>query len=214
MPMDFYDIHTHRVSSAPETCIVSCDVAAGTIGERVVYASAGIHPWSLLQERAEEQRKALLKALKDRRVIALGEVGLDKLKGPSIEFQTVVLRQETDLAEALHLPSVIHCVRAFNELISLKKACNPKEPWVIHGFRGKESVARMLLEQGCYLSFGEHFQEAAVRAVPLERLFIETDESAEPVEKIYRRIALVRGISLEELAEGVKNNVHEVFFRH
>ena len=44
-------------------------------------------------------------------------------------------------------------------------------------------------------------------------MFIETDESEESIENIYQRIAHTRGISLEELTEGVKKNVQEVFFK-
>ena len=190
----YFDVHTHSVGRFPASEIVSLNVDSGFIASEIVYASVGIHPWFLSEMEEDEQWNHLLELVKDKRVIALGEVGLDKLKGPS-------------------LPLVIHCVRAFNELLQLRKELKLEQPWIIHGFRGKKEVAEMLLKAGCYLSFGSSFQETALSAVPLNRLFIETDDTAEKIEGLYQRIATVRGEALEELAQGVKKNVKEVFFK-
>ena len=152
--------------------------------------------------------------MQDDRVVALGEAGLDRLRGCPLDIQISVFRREVALAEEYGLPMVIHCVRAINELIQLKKELRPRQPWIIHGFRGKEGVVLDLLRHNCYLSFGARFQEEAVRAVPLERLFIETDEAPESIGDVCRSIAQVRGVSPEELAEAVNKNVREVFFKH
>ena len=53
--------------------------------------------------------------------IALGEIGLDKLKGPSMEVQLAVFKEQIALSEKLELPVIIHCVRAWNELVLVKK---------------------------------------------------------------------------------------------
>lgn len=213
MPMDCFDIHTHHIPSQPSQAIVSTDASALPVEEKVVHTSIGIHPWNLTETNAQSQWEALKAAIQDSRTVAIGETGLDKLRGPSLEVQTAVFRKEITLAEAHSLPMVIHCVRAFNELIQIKKAYSPKQPWIIHGFRGKPSVARELLKHGCRISFGSQFQEESVRTTPLDRLFIETDESEENIVDIYRRIAHTRGISLEELTEAVKKNVREIFFK-
>ena len=130
-----------------------------------------------------------------------------------MDIQMKLLKQQALLSEEKRLPLILHCVKAFNELILLKKEIKPSQAWIIHGFRGKEALATDCLRHGFYLSFGEHFQEDALRTVPLEKLFIETDESRTSIEAIYQSIAKVRGISLEELTESVKKNVKEVFFK-
>ena len=214
MLMDCFDIHTHRLPLHPSQAIVSVDASSLPVDGKIVHASVGIHPWHLTETNVEVQWKAFQAAIEeDRRIVAIGEAGLDKLKGASLEAQTAVFRQEIALAETLCLPMVIHCVRAFNELLKLKKEVRPCQPWVIHGFRGKESVARELLRHGCYLSFGERFQSDALRAVPLDRLFIETDESSVSIETIGLRIAEARGEAPEELAAAIDKNVRKVFFR-
>lgn len=178
-----------------------------------MHLSVGIHPWYLTEADAETSLEGLRKALQDDRVVALGEAGLDRLRGCPLDVQISVFRHEVALAEEYRLPMVIHCVRAFNELIRLKKELRPRQPWIIHGYRGKESGVAELLRHGCYVSFGAKFQAETVRAVPLHRLFIETDEAVESIADICLRIAGIKGISPEELAEAINKNVRKVFFK-
>lgn len=211
--MDCFDIHTHSLSACFPQSIVSLDVMSLPMDERIVHASVGIHPWFLTEDDADIRLQALQEAMKDSRIFALGEAGLDKLKGPAFGIQTRIFREEIALAEKHRLPMVIHCVKAFNELIRLKKELMPGQPWIVHGFRGKASVAVELLRHGCWLSYSALYQEEALKVTPVSRLFIETDESGEPIESIYRRIAASLGVSTEVLAEVLKKNVQEVFFK-
>ena len=209
---DFFNIHTH-VSVHPESEILSLAPEELSTGNRSFYASVGIHPWTLTEENADIQWETLHESIKDKRIVAIGECGLDKLKGPSMELQTAIFKQEATLAENCSLPLIIHCVKAFNELILLKKEISPCQPWIIHGFRGKLPLTLDCIRHGFYLSIGSRFQADALKAIPLDRLFIETDESEESVRSIYQRIAEVKRISLEELAEAINKNVRKVFFK-
>lgn len=210
--MDFFNIHTHTLAH-PESEILAQSPCLFSTDVQPIHTSVGIHPWQLTEENAEAQWKALQEQISYPTVVAIGEGGLDKLKSPSLELQTDLLRKQITLSEEKSLPLILHCVKAFNELIQLKKEIKPLQPWIIHGFRGKETLAMDCIRHGFYLSFGEHFQEGAIKAIPLEKLFIETDESETPIETIYSSIAKVRGISLEELKECIKKNVQEVFFK-
>jgi TatD DNase family protein len=124
-----------------------------------------------------------------------------------------LFKKEALLAESRSIPLVIHCVKAFNELILLKKEIKPLQPWIIHGFRGKLSLATDCIRHGFYLSIGAYFQEDALKAIPTDKLFIETDESDKPIEDIYQNIAQVRAMELEELRECINKNAREVFFK-
>ena len=209
---DFFNIHTH-VSVHPESEILSLAPEELSTDNRSLYASVGIHPWTLTKENADIQWEALRESIKDKRIIAIGECGLDKLKGPSMELQTAVFKQEAALAESSSLPLIIHCVKAFNELIQLKKEISPRQSWIIHGFRGKLPLALDCIRHGFYLSIGSHFQENTLKTIPLDRLFIETDESEESIGSIYQRVAETKGISQQELLEAINKNVREVFFK-
>ena len=131
-----------------------------------------------------------------------------------MELQKVVFKEQMAMAEEHGLPLVIHCVKASNELVQLKRQTHPDQPWIIHGFRGKEALAKEFIQHGFYLSFGACYQEEALRSVPVERLFIETDESELSIEDIYLRVAQSRGMDLKELTESIKKNVERVFFKH
>ena len=209
---DFFNIHTHT-STHPKTEILSLAPEQHSADIHVVYASVGIHPWHLTLEQSESQWEALRQSVKDKRIIAIGECGLDKLQGPSLELQTSLFKQEATLAEECSLPLIIHCVKAFNELIQLKKEISPRQPWIIHGFRGKLPLAADCIRHGFYLSIGSRFQADALKAIPLDHLFIETDESEESIGSIYQRIAETKGISLKELTEAINKNMREVFFK-
>jgi len=128
-------------------------------------------------------------------------------------LQTIVFKQEATLAEENSLPLIIHCVKAFNELIQLKKEISPRQPWIIHGFRGRLHLAQDCIRHGFYLSLGSNFQENSLKAIPINRLFIETDESEENIGSIYQRIAETKKISLQELVEAINKNVQDVFFK-
>ena len=208
--MDFFNIHTH-IAKHPANEILSADVSSFSAIGKNEFLSVGIHPWYL--DDAENQLDLLRKAIENKQVVAIGESGLDKLKGPSMDLQTTVFKKQIALSEEYHLPMVIHCIKAYNELIQIKKSTHPHQPWIIHGFRGKEALAKECILHGFHLSFGAYYQEDALRAVPVEKLFVETDESDMDIEDICLRIAHTRGMELEELTESIKKNVERVFFK-
>ena len=208
----FLNIHTHS-SVHPDTEILSLSPDSLLENQKAIHASVGIHPWELTEANADALWEDLQKAIEDKRVVAIGECGIDKLKGPSLDLQIALFKKEALLAETHSIPLVIHCVKAFNELILLKKEIKPLQPWIIHGFRGKLSLAKDCIRHGFYLSIGAHFQEDALKAIPSDRLFIETDEADKSIEYIYQNIAQVRGMELEELKECINKNAEEVFFK-
>ena len=98
-------------------------------------------------------------------------------------------------------------------MIRLHKTRFPHEPWVIHAFRGKAEQARQLLREGFFLSFGEHFNDEALRLCSPDRLFIESDESTIGIDTLYARAAMLRGIGAEELKEQVNRNIKSLIQR-
>lgn len=139
---------------------------------------------------------------KDKRFVLIGECGLDKKCGVSLDRQMEVFEDHIRFSEQLHKPLIIHCVGCFNELMECRKKHNATQRWIVHGFRGKPQLAVQLLKAGMDLSFGEKLNEESVKVTPLEHLFLETDESPIAIETIYERIALLKGCKPEELTAG------------
>ena len=210
------DIHTHRQPSHPCDAIVNCYPETFAPQAEGNY-SVGIHPWQAGQIDGDDGLHAaaerLRSLLRHPQVLAVGEAGIDKLTDAPVEWQLRLFGQQARLAEEAGKPLIIHLVKAAEELLRLKRTLHPSVPWIIHGFRGKEELAREYLRHGFCLSFGEKYQEAALRTVPEDRLFIETDESTVSVRELYVRAARVRGVSPETLEESVRRNVRNLFFK-
>lgn len=206
------DIHTHRFTdSAPEEVLLSCPVLKKEIPAEAVYLSAEIHPWHLTAENLSCQIERMENMLSDSRVLALGEVGLDKLTECPYPIQIKAFEEIVSISEAYGKPLIIHCVKSVDELIAIRKKMRPALPWIMHGFRGKPQQADSLLRHGFYLSFGEHYNSQVMKEIPIERLFLETDESNVPIDELYNRAAAIRHISAEELKLAVLHNVNNVF---
>lgn len=209
------DIHAHRSPQMPGTAIVNCypDVFVPKTGE---WYSVGIHPWHIpatVTPAIRNEMDILAFLAGHPQVLAIGEAGLDKLAGVPQAVQVEVFEYQARLSMELGKPLVIHLVKAVDELLKLKQQIRPANPWIIHGFRGKAVLAKEYLRHGFYLSFGEKYQEEALRITPSDRLFLETDESDVPIADLYSRAAQARCVSLSELTEAVQENIAKVFFK-
>ena len=191
------DIHTHKAEPVSAgKAIINRKLATDALCEGYFY-SAGIHPWDLTEFDT----------------VAVGEAGLDKLAAAPMQLQVAVFKEQVELSEKYELPLIIHCVKAMDELLALRKECAPKQPWIWHGFRGKPEQAKQLLQKGFYLSFGMHYSSEAMNVVPDSRLFLETDDSPVDIEDVLRDAAKVRGVEVETLQAIVRKNIQDIFFR-
>ncbi len=203
------DIHTHYPADGS---ILSIDLASSLMLPSEDYCSMGIHPWTA-SEATSETWKYLEEAVCRQNVLAIGETGLDKLTDTDWNIQQEAFIRQIQLSETVRKPLIIHCVKAFNEIIRLKKEMKPKQPWIVHGFRNNLNIARQLMNEGIYLSLGENYQTDILMNVPLERLLVETDESKTSIEKIIVRMSDVRDIEVDELIKKLTENVQNIFFR-
>lgn len=214
--MYLYNIHTHKISSGnsdyTEKCILSTSpqeyIDRIEYPENVWY-SCGIHPWHAAD--ADSQITLLEKIAFDQRIIAIGETGLDKLKGPDLNIQIDVFRKNIELAIQLGKPLIIHCVKAWDELIHLHKEYGTQVPWIIHGYRGNAEQTKQLNKQGFYFSIGEHFNEESIMNIPKESLFCETDISDLSICNVYNRISDVLGIDFDQFDLNVRENIEKFF---
>ena len=209
------DIHTHIKPKQPETAIWNCmpDTLC-QLDSGVRYASMGLHPWFLSQSSFIEDKTALVDALSRKEIIAIGEAGLDKLCNTDWDLQMDAFLLQAELTAKRNMPLIIHCVKAHNEMMALKRKLNPVNAWIIHGFRGKPELAERYIQAGFYLSIGAKFNAASIPSIPLHRMFIETDESPLPVEQTYNQVAEVLSISTDTLMSNMRQNADKVFFNH
>lgn len=209
--MFYYNIHTHQPSAHPEDIAIvnmivkaECDLSLSSR-----WCSAGIHPWYIYNVR--EQLSCLEALLSSPSVVAIGEAGLDKLAETSPDIQLDTFLQQASLAEKNNKPLIIHCVKAWAELIAARKTIKPHTPWIIHGFRGNGELAKQLIAQGFLFSFGPYFNPAALSVAWPDCLFAETDDKEIDIRVVYSQLASSLQISLEEFALAIEKNVRKTF---
>jgi TatD DNase family protein len=200
--MEFFDLHTHNEAADSKYSILNSNRA---IEER--YTSVGLHPWDITEDWEKEFLR-ITELAKSRNVIAIGECGIDKLKSTAdIITQITVFQAHARLSEETRKPLIIHCVKGIDEITRLYKELNPTQAWIIHGFRGKPQQAQQITGCGLYISFGEHFNAESIKATPLDRMFIESDESTVPIADIYSAIAKAKGMEVETLQQSISANI-------
>ena len=207
-----FDAHTHHVPEKADSAIISCCMYDIPLPEKAIYLAVGIHPWYLTEEDFPLQTKWVENILKDKRVIALGESGLDKRCSTPFDLQLEAFRFMITLSEQKKFPIFIHCVKAFNEVIALKKNLKPEQKWIIHGFRGKKELAESLIKNGFILSFGEKYHSEALQTVPKGCILLETDNSSENISAIYEKAAETRKTSYRIFSREIKETVCQLFF--
>lgn len=181
------------------------------------YHSIGMHPWNAEMELWTNRKSLMEKILLNNTVLAIGETGLDKLQG-DFNAQKSIFIDHITLSEDYAKPLIIHCVRAYNELLGIKKKLRPKQQWIIHGFNNKQEIAQQLWGEGCILSFGAAL--FSVNSSVSETLaqaqhgtfFLENDDNPVHIEQIYERAALLRNVPINDLRNTLWKQAQTVFF--
>lgn len=190
--MMIIDCHTHRPAPAPGAVISTTPIGFVAMGEQLW--STGLHPWDLDlftddgMQIKDEIWVEMVAASSSPYVAAIGECGIDISRGGLLATQMLAFRKQALLAERLRKPLIIHAVKAHDIVTGLKRDLRPEQPWIIHGFRNKPTIADIYLNAGCYLSFGEKFSPEAIDITPEDRILAETDESTLSIDEIIARL--------------------------
>ena len=196
-----------------------------------VYAAVGIHPHDAKGAKEEDYRQLADWSSLDK-VVAIGEIGLDYYYDFSDRpTQKKVFIRQLELAREVDLPIIIHDRDAHGDTMAILKKEGKGLTGSIHCFSGSYEMAKELLKMGWFLGVDGPltFKNSAklpeiVAKIPLERLLLETDcpylapvpkrgRRNEPayVKYIAEKVAEIRNISLEEVANQTTKNAIEVF---
>ena len=197
-----------------------------------IYATIGVHPHSASEVTLETLNK-FRQMSKNKKVVAIGEIGLDYYYDNSPrDLQRKWFKEQVELAKELNLPVVIHSRDATQETFDIiKEAQDGTLRGVLHCFSGSIEMAIEYIKLGFYISIGGPvtFKNARVvrevaESVPLDKLLIETDSpylTPEPyrgkrnepmfVRYVAEKIAEIKKISVEELASHTSRNTKELF---
>ncbi|MBI1866677.1 MAG: TatD family hydrolase [Candidatus Staskawiczbacteria bacterium] len=188
----------------------------------------------------EAYRKLALSGTEEsKKVVAVGEIGLDYYYKPKTNLkleqfkkkQKQVFLQQLELAKELNLPVILHCRMAHDdviEILTLRQAQGKNQKGVIHCFTGTAEQAQKYMNMGFYLGInGIIFKfniDEVIKNAPLEKLLVETDcpyltppqelgKRNEPIfiKHTIQRIAKLKGISFEEVADKTAQNARKLF---
>lgn len=193
------------------------------------YATVGVHPTDI-SGYSEEVEEKLLELVKNKKVVAIGEIGLDYywMKDPK-EVQAVYFRKQMDLARKLNLPVVIHTRDAMEDTVNILNEYKDVKG-IMHCYPGSYETAKTLMDRYYFgvagvLTFKNNVKTREfVEKMPLEKLLIETDspyltpvpyrgKRNEPsyVEFVAKEIANIKGISYEEVVEVTTKNAKIIY---
>ena len=199
-----------------------------------VFYSVGLHP--LDAKKWNSSSKSTLKnaIYQDRRIVAIGELGLDLFKNKDLDIQINALIPQMELAFESSLPVIIHCRDAASEMINICRDLSKRKKCprgVLHCWSGTPSEMKDFLELGFYISFSgivtfpkAYQTHECARLVPYDKYLIETDspflapvpyrgKRNEPsyVENVARALADIRSNSFETIANESSLNAEELF---
>ena len=218
-PGEYIDIHTHDAKPAEGIFAVENLMAHENLKPEKISTrafTAGIHPWHLNENNREQLLEYVRNIAGNPDLIAFGEAGFDKLRGPSVELQKSTFTEQVKMADENQKPLVIHCVKSWDELLAAHKNLKPVTPWLVHGFRGKKELALQLIKRGMYLSFWFDFvlrPESAdlLRFLPKERIFLETDGADVDIREIYKKVSNDLAVSVDDLKNIILVNFKVLF---
>lgn len=201
---------------------------------RGIYFAAGLHPWWVEDKNSSENdqlEKKLVDMCKQPNCVALGEIGLDKIKGAPIELQTDVFEYQLQIANRLRKPVILHCRKAHNEMLEILDRHPPVAGGVLHGYSGSLQQAQAYWRRGIYIGVGGTISydratktRAAVKSLPLDAIVLETDapdmplvgqqgkrNSPENIPLIAQALAQLKSITVQEVSEATVRNTMKLF---
>ncbi len=172
--------------------------------------SLGIHPW----DAANPSHVLPDKGHWPPRAVAVGECGLDRACDAPFPIQVEVFKKHVAMAEDEGLPVIVHCVRAFHELLLVRRQLHADQPWIIHGFNKGGDTLQNVLDAGLFVSFGAAVLDAstpaawACRLTPSSRLLVETDDVDMDIADVIATVSRLRDEPYDVVAAYVHENVH------
>ena len=219
-PENYYlNFHAHQQMPAENEIVIQSlflqDDLIARMGDKIFF-TAGLHPWYASDLQLNEIKVRLEDLIKSKTILAVGETGIDKLKGPDLKIQIEVFKTHIEVADKHNLPVIVHSVKAHNEILKLKKELKSKVPWVIHHFNGSKQMAFDLIDNGFYLSVCHHIKSSNSKLseyfheLPLEKIFLETDDFRIEIKNLYEIAALKYDVSVEKLKRQFMLNLNNL----
>lgn len=217
LSLPLIDNHAHESSIFTSSFYRIQSFHVGEKTPRNTAHTLGLHPLFLKQETYKEDLCTLKEQAQQKKVIGIGECGIDKRKSESLDLQLEAFLHQVELACSIQKPLIIHCVRAYQEIINILGGTfkHNLPPIIFHGFAKNYQLAKQLIDQGYYLSLGPQIlndkHQEMVKNIHIDSIFLETDSNIESIEEIYFYLCAVRKMNMLELKRAILKNFNTVY---
>ena len=211
----FLNAHTHHFSHQSDVLDLYNQFPKA-INDDAKLFSVGIHPAYIKTSSIEEELAVIRENLSNKNCLAIGEIGLDKLCETDFELQIDVFERQLQLASEYRFPVIIHSVRAYQEILHIRKKLKLTIPFIFHGFNKNEQILNQIIAQNCYASFGKNLLynknlQIIFAKLSANQFFLENDASEISIKEIYTIAAEIRNSTIEELQLQQAKNWKTVF---
>ncbi len=211
--MHLFDTHTHNAKSQ-FLGIKQLELESETPDS---FFSIGIHPKdsSIFENHINELNEKIIEKCKSKNCLAIGEIGLDT-RYDNLEAQEKLFVLQLQIAQQLQKPIILHSVNSIDRILILHKKYCPYCPIIYHGFNKTSALNRIIEHPNLFFSIGESILsnsslQEAVKTIPIQQLFLETDTSTIELNSIYEEVAKIKSIPLHQLIEEIYENAKRVF---
>lgn len=214
----FINIHSHRKPLSADEWVLrnAFHVSDKDKVSKLKYAvSVGLHPW-FVTRNYENQIEFLANALANDNVLAIGEIGLDRVINVDLELQKQVFEAQLKLSVQHSKPIIIHAVKTYPDLIPYLK--NYPITFILHQYRGNvQQTEQFLKHPNVFFSFGKDLIKkpekvvTSINEIPLNKIFLETDVANYNIRDIYQAAAQLKEISVAELKRMIYQNFATIF---
>ena len=205
-----YNIHNH-IADYPDKNVLDIGIDEKEAANAPLF-STGIHP-KLIDNAFDDKFKIVSHLASLPNCAAIGECGIDVFSSATVAEQKETFIKHLNLAQQYNKPVIIHCVRAYSEIISALNATHFLLPVVMHSYNGNiQTTQQLIRHENIYFSFSDKCLTPNCAAskslviIPLNRILIETDNSSSPLKPIISLIAENKRVG-EDIVEKSNNQL-------
>ena len=219
MKMCFVNIHTHKSTNQDDVIEICNHYKIEEVNHTRI--SAGLHPW-YLPEHQDKAIHFLRHYSQHNSFVALGEVGLDKKVKVALNKQVEFFELSLEFANKNNIGVIIiHCVKALDEVVSLIKKNNYQGFVIFHDFHSSvDQCQKLLVNPNFYFSLGKVLHRPKSKLfpylskIPLQRIFLETDDNEISIQQQYEAFSLLTGHDIVDIKYHLYHNYLKLFGAH
>ncbi|EQC46016.1 hydrolase, TatD family [Bacteriovorax sp. Seq25_V] len=148
----------------------------------------------------------------------VGESGIDRMRGPNLEFQEDSLREHIRISEELEKPLILHNVRGLDVILKLHREMRPKQAWILHDFNGNDIQIKQIKGKNIFASLGPTFMRDNSKIaqfatdLDIKTIFFETDDAKDlKICAVYEKYAGLLNMELQTLCDQIEKNFSNLF---